>query len=154
MVLFFSSGIDLFIFLPINPAIYRISNTPNILCPRCKEQDEYHSSVYLFIARFPKLLQTNLNYINLVSKPSQWKFHLNRMMASILRFYWHLSYCRRKAFNEAYDKINKFSNFKYNLLSRFNKFQDTATELGLKDTFLRTWDSLINYDQSLNIQFN
>ena len=47
----------------------------------------------------------------------------------------HLSYCRRKAFNEPDHKINEFSNFKYNLVSRFNKLQDTATELGSKDTF-------------------
>ena len=47
----------------------------------------------------------------------------------------HLSYCRRKAFNKPDDKIIEFSNFKYNLVSRFNKLQDTATELGSKDTF-------------------
>ena len=47
----------------------------------------------------------------------------------------HLSYCRRKAFNDAHDKINEFSNFKYNLVSRFNKPQDTATELGSKGNF-------------------
>ena len=45
----------------------------------------------------------------------------------------HLSYCRRKAFNEPDDKINEFSIFKYNFVSRFNKLQDTATELGSKD---------------------
>ena len=49
-----------------------------------------------------------------------------------------------KAFNDAYNKINEFSNFKYNLVSRFNKLQDTAPELGSKDTFLRTWDSRLN----------
>ena len=37
MVIFFLSGINLSIFLPLNPAIYRIDNAPNILCPRCKE---------------------------------------------------------------------------------------------------------------------
>ena len=50
----------------------------------------------------------------------------------------HLFYCDRKAFNDAYDKINGFSNFKYTVVSRFNKLQDTATELGSKYTFLRT----------------
>ena len=59
-----------------------------------------------------------------------------------------------KAFNEAYDKINEFSNFKYNFVSWFNKLQDTATELDSKDIFLRTWSSLLNYGQRLNIQFN
>ena len=50
----------------------------------------------------------------------------------------HLSYCRRKAFNDAYNKVNKFSNFMYSLVSRFNKLQDTAPGLGSKYTFLRT----------------
>ena len=65
-----------------------------------------------------------------------------------------LSYCRRKAFNEVYDKINEFSNFKHNLVFRFNKLQDTATELGSKDTFLRIQNSLLNYNRSLNMKFN
>ena len=29
-----------------------------------------------------------------------------------------------------------------------------AAELGLKDTFLRTWNFVLNYHWSLNIQFN
>ena len=52
-----------------------------------------------------------------------------------LVFLRHLSYCPNKAFHEAYDKMNEFSNFKYNLVSRFDKLQGTATELGSKDTF-------------------
>ena len=67
--------------------------------------------------------------------------HLKILPTILEGFLRHLSYCYRKAFNEAYDKINEFSNVKYNLVSRFNKLQDTATELGSKDTFLRTWDS-------------
>ena len=39
MVALFLSGINIFIFLPLNPAIFRIGNAPNILCPRCKKQD-------------------------------------------------------------------------------------------------------------------
>ena len=61
----------------------------------------------------------------------------------------YLSYCPMKVFNDAHDKINEFSNFKYNLTSRFNKLQDTATELGSEDTFLKTWNSLLNCYQSL-----
>ena len=37
MVLFFLSGINLSIFLPLNLAIYRIANAPNILSPGSKE---------------------------------------------------------------------------------------------------------------------
>ena len=40
MVISFLSGISLSIFLPLNPALYKIVNAPNIQCPRCKEQDE------------------------------------------------------------------------------------------------------------------
>ena len=54
MVINFLSGINLFNFLPLNPAIYRIGNAPNILCPRCKEQDESHPITSL-IASCPKL---------------------------------------------------------------------------------------------------
>ena len=61
----------------------------------------------------------------------------------------HLSYCRRKAFNNDYDKINKFSNFKCNLVSRSNKLEDTYIELASDDTFLRTWDSLLNLIEAL-----
>ena len=56
--------------------------------------------------------------------------HLKILHTLLEVFLRHLSYCRRKALNEAHDKINEFSNFKYNLVSRFNKLQDTATELG------------------------
>ena len=54
-VTFFLSCIFLFIFLPLNPAIYRIDNVPNILCPRGKEQNESHP-ILLFIVSCPKLL--------------------------------------------------------------------------------------------------
>ena len=93
---------------------------------------------------------------------SQWELHLNRIMTSIYKilptllevFLRHLSYYHWKTFNEAYYKINEFSNFKYNLVSQFNKLQDTATELGSKSASLRTWKSLLNYDQSINIKFS
>ena len=55
MFLFFLSGINLSIFLPLNPAIYRIGNAPNTICPRCKEQDKSHPIIPL-IASCPKLL--------------------------------------------------------------------------------------------------
>ena len=61
--------------------------------------------------------------------------HLKSLPKLLKVFLRYLSHCRRKNVNEAYDEINEFSNFKYNLVSRFNKLQDTATELGSKDTF-------------------
>ena len=47
MVIFFLSGINLSIFLPLNPAIYRTGSAPNILCPRCKEKDDSHPIIPL-----------------------------------------------------------------------------------------------------------
>ena len=74
------------------------------------------------------------------------EIHLKTLPTLLELFLRYFSYCRRKAFNEAYDKINEFSNFKYNLVSRFNKLQDNAAELGSNDTFLRIWNSLLKYD--------
>ena len=129
MVILFLSGINLSILLPLNPAIYRIGNTPNILCPRCKEQDESFLLLQV-VQNYSRLHQptniTNLNYKMIVSEPSQWKLYLS---------------C----------KIAKISNFTCKRVSRLNKLQDTATDLGSKDTFLRTWKS---YNWNLNIQFN
>ena len=53
-----------------------------------------------------------------------------------LRF---LSYCHKKTFYEGIDKIHELSNFKcnYNLISRFNKLRDTATELVSKNIFYK-----------------
>ena len=58
-VVFFLYCINLLIFLPLNPAIYRIANVPNILRPRCKEQDESHPP-------FDLLLQNFQNYNKLI----------------------------------------------------------------------------------------
>ena len=38
-----------------NPTIYRMGNAPNILCPRCKEQEESHPHFHAF-ASCPNLL--------------------------------------------------------------------------------------------------
>ena len=89
-----------------------------------------------------------------ISSQSHDGIHLKTLPTLLEVFLRHLSYWRRKTFNKAYDKINEFSDFKYNLISRFSKLQNTATELSSKNTFLRTWNSLLNYNQSLNIQFN
>ena len=67
----------------------------------------------------------------------------------------HLSFCRRKAFYEdGYNKIHELSNYKGNLISRFIKLKDISIEMGLKDSFLGKWNSLLNSNGTLNIQFN
>ena len=45
MVAFFLFEMNLTIFVPLNPAIYRIGNEPNILRPRCKKKDESHCTL-------------------------------------------------------------------------------------------------------------
>ena len=45
--------------LPLNPAIDRMGNTPNILCPRCKEQKE---SLPYFVF-YCKLSKITLDFI-------------------------------------------------------------------------------------------
>ena len=62
----FLSCMNLSIFLPLNPAIYRIGNAPNILCPRCKEQDESHPpspllSSLLHFTFYCKISEINLD---------------------------------------------------------------------------------------------
>ena len=74
VVILFLSGINLSILLPLNPAIYRIGNTPNILCPRCKEQDESFLLLQV-VQNYSRLHQPtntiNLSYKMIVSEPSQ-----------------------------------------------------------------------------------
>ena len=40
IAIYFLSGINLFIFSSLKPAIHRMGNAPNIMCPRWKEQKE------------------------------------------------------------------------------------------------------------------
>ena len=60
--------------LLLNPAIQRMGNTPNILHPRCREQDESHPH-YIFYCKLSKVILDhiseliNLNYsFNIPSK--------------------------------------------------------------------------------------
>ena len=61
----------------------------------------------------------------------------------------------KRGFDEdGYEKINKLSNFKCSLASRISKLRDSAIELGSKNTFLKTLNSILNNHGSLNMQFN
>ena len=154
-VIYFLSCINLSTFLPLNPAICTIYNVSNILCSRCKGQDDSPPPPPDFTL-YCKLSKFILDYISglwatkkLVSKPSHWDFHRNCRMTYILPnflevFLRHVYYCHRKVFYKGDNKINKFSNSKCNLVSRFNKLQGATIELSSKDNFLRTWNSLMN----------
>lgn len=89
-VIYFLSCINLSTFLPLNPAICTICNVSNILCSRCKEQDESPPHFKFCY----KLLKSTLYYISglwatlkLVSKPSHCDFYCNCRMTYIWKFY-------------------------------------------------------------------
>ena len=75
--------------------------------------------------------------------------HLKLLPTLLEVFFIYRSYCIRKVFYKGYDNINKFSNFKWNLVSQFNKPRDTTTNLCSKNTFLMIWNSILNYNWSL-----
>ena len=82
-----------------------------------------------------------------ISSQSHNGIHLKILPTLLEGFLRHLSYCCRKAFNKAYNKINKFSlNSTSSKILLINQIK--------KDTFLRTCKSLLNYNRSLNMQFN
>ena len=90
-----------------------------------------------------------------ISSPTHNGVKLEILQTLIEVFLRHVNFCRRKAFSgNGYDKISKLSNFKGNLVSRFNKLKDMSVKLGFKESFLRKWNSLLNTNGTLNIQFN
>ena len=149
-----------------------MGNSPNTLCPRCKESDETHPH-FIFQC---KLSQTTLNFINeLIDRNYTFQFPFKICIRDILMgnsshfhdgvkleilpilievFLGHLSFCRRKAFYEdGYNKIHELSNCKGNLISRFNMLREMSTELGSKRSFLRKWNPLLNKNETLDIKF-
>ena len=72
--------------------------------------------------------------------------HLKILPTLLEVFLRHLSYCLRKIFYQGYDKIDKFSNIKCNLVFRFNKLQDTPTELDSKKNLSEDLELPLNYN--------
>ena len=94
-----------------------------------------------------------MSYTKLVSKPSQWKLHLNRMMVYIQKFYPYFQKCFSGIFPIALGKplikvMIKLMNSQIlnAILSLDSTTGGTTTELGSKDTFLWTWNSLLFYN--------
>ena len=157
--------------LPLNPALHRMGTNPNSLCPRCKEREESHPH-FIFHCR---LSQTTLDYIsklNNLNYTFRTPFRISKkdiLMATSSRTYngvkieilqtlirvFRVNFCRRKAFyGDGYDKTSELSNFKGNLVSRFNKLKDMSIELGSKESFLRKWNPCLDTNGTLNIKFN
>ena len=124
--------------------------------PRCKERDEFHPH-FIFHC---KLYQTTLNFINELFNQnynfqSPFKISIKNILMGmschthdglkldillklIEVFLRNLSFCRRKAFyDDGYSKIHELSNYKGNLISRFNTLRDISTEMGSKESFLK-----------------
>ena len=159
--------------LPLNPALHRMGTNLDSLCPRCKERDESHPH-FIFLCR---LSQTTLDFINklinlnytlrtlfkisikdiLMATSSHThdclKLEiLQKLIEVLLR---HITFFQRKAFfGDGYDKIQELSNFKGKLVSYFKKLRAISVQLGSKESFLRKWNSLLNTNATLNIQFN
>ena len=159
--------------LPLCPAIQQMGNTPTILCPRCRENEESHPH-FIFHCQ---LLQTTLNFINrLINENYQFQTPYQISITDILMnlsyktyedvrleilptlikvFLRHLSFCRRKAFYEDGDnKINELDKYKGNLISRFKTLKDKAIEFGSTKFFLKKWRLLLDKNESLNIEFS
>ena len=147
-----------------------MGNNPNSLCPRCKEQEESHPH-FIFQCRLSKTTLDfinkliNLNYtfrnpfrisikdILMATSPHTHDgVKLEILQTLIEVFLRHIIFCRRKAFyGDGYEKIQELTNFKGNLVSRFNKLRDMSVELGSKEYFLRKWNSLLSTNSTLNI---
>ena len=64
------------------------------------------------------------------------------------------SFSQAAFYEDGYNKINELSNYKRNLIYRFNTIRDMTTELGSNESFLKKWNSLLSLNGTLNIQFN
>ena len=148
-----------------------MGNSFTTLCPKCKESDETHTH-FLFKC---KLSQTTLNFINEVinlnytfqspfeicikyifmgtSSHSHDGMKLEILPTLIEVFLRHLSFYRRKAFCEDwYNKIHELSNYKGNLISRFNALRDMSIALGSKESFLKKWNPPLSRNGTPNIK--
>ena len=145
MDIYFLSAINFSIHFSfsLNPAIHRMGNAPNILCPRCKEQEDSHPHFVLHCKLSKTTLDfmselINLNYYfnipsKLVSK-SHWELFsqlhggvlLKILLPTLLgMFVRYLSHWCSQAFHDyGYDKINELFNFNCNLVSCFSKLTE------------------------------
>ena len=143
-------------------------NTLNILCPRCREQNESNPH-FIFYCKLSKVTPNyiseliNLNY----SLDIPFKFSLKTIITGSFWIPWScrfknstkileviLMHLVKACHEDRYDKIIELCNFKCNLASCFNKLRDTADDLGSKKTFLRTLNSILNNNGNLDMQFN
>ena len=108
-----------------------MGNAPNILCFRCKEQEEPHPH-FIFYCSLSKT--TVLIYFSKLVSKSHWELssqfhdgaHLKILIPTLSEgFLRHFYYCRLQAFHDdGYDKINELYNFNCNLVSCFNKLTE------------------------------
>ena len=114
--------------LPLNPAIHRMGNTPNILCPRCKGQEE-SKPCFTFFVSFPKLLWDFIS--ELINLKHAFKIPFKITLRTIIMgtsFQFH-------------------DDVQLNILPKDSEF-------GSKETFVQGWSYHLNNNGNLNIQFN
>ena len=132
IAIYFLSCINLFISfnfsLPLQPAIHRMGNTLNILCPRCNEQKE--SQPY-FIFHY-KLSKISLDFIELINLKYAFKITLKTII--------------KGTSSEFHDGVQL--NILYTLSS------ETLLLNWAQKKSLWRHSSLLNSKGNLNIQFN
>lgn len=118
-----------------------MGNTVIILCPRCKERSESYPH-FIFHC---KLSQITLNFISElingnVFPHSRWCKARNSVEGNL---------CMKM-------DITKFINFL--IIGEMSSFasisSDKSIELGSQESFLKKWNSLLNINGTLNIQFD
>ena len=143
-------------------------NTLNIVCPRCREQDESHPH-FIFYCKLSKVTPDyiseliNLNY----SFNIPFRFSLKTIIMGSFSILWWctfknstkileviLMHLFKACHEDGYDKINELSNFKCNLVSCFDKLKDTANEISSKKLFWGPGTQSWTKWEPFHIQFN
>ena len=122
--------------LPLNPAIQYTEwagNTPNILCPRCKEQKESQPYFIFYCKLFKITLDIIIELINL-------KYVFDIFFKITLKT---IIMGTSSQFNDGV-QLNIFPTYS----------SDTTSKLDSKETFVKAWSSLLNNNRNLNIQLN
>ena len=118
--------------LPLNPAIHRMTNAQNILCTRCKEQEESQPH-FIFYSSFPKLLW------DFISELINLKYAFNISFKITLK-----TIIMGNSF-QLHDGVE------LNILPSLSWDRNTAFELGSKETLVKAWSYLLNNNGNLNI---
>ena len=121
--------------LPLNPAIHRMDNAPNILCLGCEKQKEPWTLIYILLQAFQNVsrILTSELLINLKQANTPFRITLKTIIMETS------SQFHDGALLKMYP----------NLAHRCYTLLDWAQE-----TFVKTWSSLLNNNGNLNVESN